>query len=85
MHVTVDSYQSKLVNVVRGAARKYFVPVIVPSVHLGTFIHLENNLIFYADDSNLTVVVPAIGVRVAVAESLSSDSSMLVSDVTFGV
>ena len=37
------------------------------------FSILENKLIGYADDSNLMVVVPSPGVRVAVAESLIRD------------
>ena len=34
---------------------------------------MENKLIGYADDSTLMAVVPSLGVRVAVAESLISD------------
>ena len=37
------------------------------------FSILENNLICYADDSNLTALVPSPGVRVAVAECLIHD------------
>ena len=37
--VLVDGCHSKLVNVVRSAAGQCFGPVVVPSVHLGTFIH----------------------------------------------
>ena len=48
------------------------------------FSILENKLIGYADDSTLMAVVPAPGVRVAVAESLIRDMAGLVSGVTFG-
>ena len=44
-----------------------------PSVHLGTFSILENNLIGYSDDSTLIAVVPSPGVRVTVAEFLNRD------------
>ena len=37
------------------------------------FSILENKLIGYADDSTLMAVVPSLGVRVAVAESLIRD------------
>ena len=37
------------------------------------FSILENKLICYTDDSTLMAVVPSLGVRVAVAESLISD------------
>ena len=37
------------------------------------FSILENNLTGYADDSTLMAVVPSIGVRVTVAESLIRD------------
>ena len=42
-------------------------------MHLEFFSILENKLIGYADDSNLIAVVPSPGVKVTVAESLSSD------------
>ena len=50
-----------------------FGPVVVPSVHLGTFFILENKLIGYADNSTLMAVVPSPGARVTVAESLNCD------------
>ena len=39
----------------------------------GLFSILENKLIGYADDSTLMAVVPSLGVKVAVAESLIRD------------
>ena len=45
-------------------------PTLYPSE---LFSILENNLISYADDSNLIAVVPSLSLRVAVAESLSRD------------
>ena len=60
----------------RSAAGQCFGPVVVPSVHLGTFFYsgiLENKLIGYADDSTLMAVVPSPGARVMVAESLNHD------------
>ena len=41
------------------ATGKCFGPIIVPPVHQGAFLHLENKLISYADDSTLMVVVPS--------------------------
>ena len=39
-YVLVDGCRSKLVNVVSGVPQGVFVgPVVVPSVHLGTFFH----------------------------------------------
>ena len=58
---------------VRSAAGQCFGPVIIPSVHLGTFSILENKLIGHADDSTLMAVVPSPGARVTVAESLNRD------------
>ena len=58
---------------VRSAAGQCFGPVVVPSVHLGTFSILENKLIGHADNSTLIAVVPSTGVRVTVAESLNRD------------
>ena len=62
----VDSFRRKLENWLIGTA-------IVPPVYLGVLSILENKLIGYADDSTLIAVVPSQGVRVTVAESLSSD------------
>ena len=45
--------------------------IIVPPIHLGAFLILENKLIGYADHSTLIALVPSPGLRVAVAESLS--------------
>ena len=63
--------------------RAVFGPVVVPSVHLGTFSILENKLIGYADDSTLIAVVPSPGIRVTVAKSLNRDFR-LNAGVTFG-
>ena len=49
--------------------RAVFWPLVVPSVHLGTFSIPENNLIGYSDDSTLVAVMPLPGARVMVAES----------------
>ena len=50
-----------------------FGRVIVPPIHSELFSILENKLIGYADDCTLIVVVPSLGIRVTVAESLSRD------------
>ena len=56
------------------AAGQCFGPVIVPSVDFAElFSILENKLIGYADDSTLMGVVPSLGARVTVAESLIRD------------
>ena len=53
-------------------------PVVVPSVHIGTFSILENKLIGYADDSTLMAVVTSPGARVTIAESLNRDLECVV-------
>ena len=45
----------------------------VPPVHRGAFIHTENKLYRFADDSTLVAVMPSTGEREAVAESLKRD------------
>ena len=41
--------------------------------YCSSYTPLENKLIGYADDSTLIAVVPSLGVRVTVAESLNRD------------
>ena len=48
------------------------------------FYILENKLIGYAADSNLMAIVPSLGGRVTLAESLTVTLAGLVSGVTFG-
>ena len=71
-HVMVDCCRSKLANVVSGVP---LGSILGPLLFLLSelFSILENNLIYYADDSTLMAVVPSPGVRVAVAESLIRD------------
>ena len=73
-HVMADGCRSILVNVVSGVPQG---SVLGPSLFLlytsELFSILKNNLIGYADDSTLIVVVPFLGFRVTVAESLSHD------------
>ena len=66
----VDGCRNKLFNVVSGVPQG---SVLGPLLFLLFFFILENKLIGYADDSTLMAVVPAPGVRVAVAESLIRD------------
>ena len=49
--------------------RAVFWPIIIPPVHFGSFLDLENKLIGYAGDTTLMAVVQSSGVRVAVAVS----------------
>ena len=73
-HVMVDSCTSKLVNVFSGVPQgSVLSPLLFLLYTSELFSILENKLIGYADDSTLIAVVPASGLRVAVAESLSSD------------
>ena len=70
-HVMVDGCQSKLVDVVSGVPQ---VSVLGPLLFLLytslLFYTLENKLIGYDEDSTLMPVVPSLGVRVTIAESL---------------
>ena len=73
-HVMVDGCRSKLVNAVSGVSEDSVLgPLLFLLYTSELFSILENNLIGYADDSTLMVVVPSPGVRVAVTESLIRD------------
>ena len=73
-HVLVDGCRSNLVNVVSGVPQgSVFGPLLFLLYTSELFSILENKLIGYADDSTLMAVVPSLGVRVAVAESLNRD------------
>ena len=73
-HVMVDGCMSKLVNVVSGVPQGCVLgPLLFLLYTSELFSVLEHKLIGYADYSTLIAVVPSLGPRVAVAESLSSD------------
>ena len=73
-HVMVDGCRRKLVNVVSGVPQGSVLgPLLFLLYTLELFSILENQLIGYADDSTLTVVLPSPEVRVTVAESLILD------------
>ena len=73
-HVMVDGCRSKLVNVVSGVPQGSVLGPLLFLLYISElFSILENKLISYADDSTLIAIVPSPGLRVAVAESLSSD------------
>ena len=70
----VDGCRSKLVNVVSGVPQgRVLGPLLFLLYASELFSILENELIGYADEPTLMAVVPSPGVRVTVAESLSSD------------
>ena len=72
--VMVDGCRSKLVSVVSGAPQgSIFTPLLFLLYTSELFSILENKLISCANDSTLMAVVPSLGVRVAVAESLIQD------------
>ena len=72
--VMVDGCRSKLVNVVSGVLQSSVLgPLLFLLYTLELFSIFENKLIGYADDSTLMAVVPPVGIRVAVAESLIRD------------
>ena len=73
-NVMVDGCRSKLVNVVSGVPPGSVLgPLLFLLFTSEPFSILANNLIGYADDSTLIAVVTSPGVRVPVAESMSSD------------
>ena len=73
-HVMVNSCRSSLVNVVSGVPQSSVLDPLLFFLYTSEFFSiLENKLIGYADDSTLIAVVTSPGVRVTVAESLSSD------------
>ena len=67
----VDGCPNKLVNVVSGVPQgSVFAPLLLFLYTSELFHILENKLVGYADDSTLMAVVPSLGIRVTVAESL---------------
>ena len=73
-HVMVDGCRSKLVYVVSGVPQfSVLGPLLFLLYTSELFSVLEYKLIGYADESTLTAVVPSLGVRVTVSESLSRD------------
>ena len=71
--VMVDGSRSKPVNVVSGVPQGSVLSSLLFLLYASElFSILENKLIGYADDSTLIAVVPSPGLRVTVAESLSS-------------
>ena len=70
----VDSCRSKLVNVVSRVPQSSVLgPLLFLLYTSELFSILGNKLIGYADDSTLIAVVSSLGLRVAVADSLSRD------------
>ena len=70
----VDGCRSKLVDVVSGVPQGSVLdPLLFLLYTSELYSILENKLIGYADDSTLMAVVPLLGVRVTVAESLIRD------------
>ena len=81
----VDGCRSKLVNVVSGVPQGSVLgPLLFLLYTSELFSILENKMIDYADDSTFMAVVPSLGVRVAVAESLIRDLGRVSECVTFG-
>ena len=73
-NVMVDGCRTKLVNVVSGVPQgSVFGPLMFILYTSELFSILENMLIGYAGDSTLIAIVPSLGVKVRVAESLSRD------------
>ena len=73
-YVLVDGCRSKLVNVVSGVPQGSVFGQLLFLLHTSElFSILENKLFGYYDDSTLMAVVPSLGARVTVAESLNRD------------
>ena len=82
--VMVDGCRSKLVNVVSEVPHgSVLCPLLFLLYTSELFSILENKLIGYDDHSTLMVVVPSLGIRVTVGESVTLAG--LVSGVTFVV
>ena len=72
--VLVDGCFSKLGNIVSGVPQGSVLgPLFFLLYTSELFSILENKLIGYADESTLMAVVPSLGARVTVAESLNCD------------
>ena len=72
--VMLDGCRSKLVNVVSGVPKGRVLALLLFLLYTSLLFYiLENKLAGYVDDSSWITVVPSPGVRVAVAEFLSSD------------
>ena len=70
----VNGCRSKLFSVVSGVPQGTVLgPLLFLLYTSELFYILENKLISHADDHTTIAVVPSPGVRVTVAESLSSD------------
>ena len=68
----MDGCKSKLVNGMSGVPQGSILGLLLLLLYPSElFSILENKLIGYADDSTLPAVVPSLGFRVRVAESLS--------------
>ena len=73
-YVVVDGCLSKLVNVVSGVPQGGVLGAQLFLLYTSElFSKVENKLSCYADDSTLVAVVPPIGERAAVTESMNPD------------
>ena len=70
----VDGCRSKLFNVASGVPQGSVLgPLLYLLYTAELFSVVENKLYSYADDSTLVAVVPSLGERVAVSESMNHD------------
>ena len=70
----MDGYSSKLVNIISEVLQISILGPLLFLLYTSELLSiLENRLISYADDSTMMAVVPSLGVRVTVAESLICD------------